>query len=352
VARHPGQAPPDGLWKAPDGVELNSSFEYLAATREFGAYWSLPLTGAAPAGSWTFEAQVDGQPAGAHTFEITGASSDGETSRAAGPVPLTRQEMFARALAASVTVEALDAEGKVLARGPGTLLDGGDLVRHHQPGGYPENIRRSRCPVDTDRVVVFDPAFDWVILHVTGLNALPPARAASIAAVGTPKCVTVGVGAGGALAVTAAEVVGVNDVAPLGRRYSISLFNGSATAGAPVLDEFGRLLGTVSGGLSYGSGRNLVPMQDLTAMAQTMVVPIEAVIAAREQAPLLLADLAAKGVFTAAVTLGQHVLSGGFAARVPRDGARTQPIDQKTEFGVHEKGVTTFVTCRREPGRG
>lgn len=102
-------------------------------------------------------------------------------------------------------------------------------------------------------------------------------------------------------------------------------------------------------------------------MAQTMFVPIEAVFAPREQAPLLLADLAAKGVFTAAVTLGQHVLSGGFAARVQRDGARTNPLIKRLIRGAREgrdhvrhlgsegesegPGVREDIR-RREPGRG
>ena len=57
-----------------------------------------------------------------------------------------------------------------------------------------------------------------------------------------------------------------------------------------------------------------------------------------------LADLAAKGVFTPRVVKGQHVLSGGFATKILRDGGRTQPVDQKTEFTAQDQSMTVFVT--------
>ncbi len=42
--------------------------------------------------------------------------------------------------------------------------------------------------------------------------------------------------------------------------------------------------------------------------------------------------------------MGRHVLSGGFASTVLRDGGRTQPVDQKTEFSTQEPLMTVFVT--------
>lgn len=42
--------------------------------------------------------------------------------------------------------------------------------------------------------------------------------------------------------------------------------------------------------------------------------------------------------------MGRHVLSGGFASKVLRDGGRTQPVDQKTEFSTQEPLMTVFVT--------
>jgi hypothetical protein len=59
---------------------------------------------------------------------------------------------------------------------------------------------------------------------------------------------------------------------------------------------------------------------------------------------MTLADLTAKGVFTPRVAMGRHVLSGGFATKILRDGGRTQPVDQKTEFSAQDPSMTVFVT--------
>jgi hypothetical protein len=42
--------------------------------------------------------------------------------------------------------------------------------------------------------------------------------------------------------------------------------------------------------------------------------------------------------------MGRHVLSGGFASKVLRNGGRTPPVDQKTEFSTQEPAMTVFVT--------
>ena len=89
------------------------------------------MTADAPDGAWAFEAEVDGAPAGTHAFEIVhGDATTPATSAATPPppVPLTRQEMFARALAATVTVEGLDAKGTSINKGPGAILDGQTFV--------------------------------------------------------------------------------------------------------------------------------------------------------------------------------------------------------------------------------
>jgi hypothetical protein len=158
------------------------------------------------------------------------------------------------------------------------------------------------------------------------------------------SCATVGTQAGDAYSVTACDVVGVNDYPQVGKRLSVSLYNGGASAGAPVLDEFGRLAGVVSAGLFPGVDSAVVRMTDLAATPQTLVVPLSALGVPPAAPGVPLAELASRGLFLPAVNRSREVLSAGFAASVLRDGGRTQPVDQKTEFLMTEKAVTTFVT--------
>jgi hypothetical protein len=137
--------------------------------------------------------------------------------------------------------------------------------------------------------------------------------------------------------------VGVNDYPGVGQRLSISLFNGGATPGAPVVNEFGELIGVVSEGLYPDIDSQIVHMGSLMQLPPTLVIPPVALAAVNGTATPL-ADLAARGVFTPPIVLARHVLSGGFASKILRDGGRTQPVDPKTEFSMQEPSMTVFVT--------
>jgi hypothetical protein len=344
----PGKHHMTGTWKGPGGMGSTSSFDYHAQDREFGGYWSLPLTADVPEGAWTFEAQVDGAPAGTYEFEIVhggdGAAAPVPTP-APAPVPLTRQEMFARALAATATVQGLDAEGRSINRGPAAMVDARTFVTAFAIVNNASNLRvqmGTGPALDTSSVVAWDRRRDLAVIRVGGFSGVSAPPPAPLPGVGG-ACATVGAQTDGAYSVTACEVVGVNDYPEPGKRLSVSLYNGGATPGAPVLDEFGRLVGVVSAGLFPGVDSAVVRMADLTATPSTLVVPLAALAVAPGAPGVPLAELASRGVFVPAVRRSRDVMSGGFAASILRDGARTQPIDQKTEFSITEKAVTTFV---------
>src|SRR5688500_15103608 len=92
-------------WKDPTGLTvLASPYTQRATAPRFSVYWTLTLPEAPRLGMWAAEAQVNGEPAGTVTFQV----DKGTTSPAAtGLRVLAPQEMYARANAATVTVEAL-----------------------------------------------------------------------------------------------------------------------------------------------------------------------------------------------------------------------------------------------------
>jgi len=343
----PGKHHLTGTWKGPGGVTSTSSFDYVAPDREFGGYWSIPVTAEAPEGAWMFEADVDGTPAGTHSFEIV--RGDGGTPETAAPprppVPLTRQEMFARALAATVTVEGLDAMDKSITKGPAAIIDAQTFVTAFSVvnGASKLLVRASTGPsTETLSLLAWDRRRDFAILRVPGVAGVTPPPQAPLPGVGAP-CVTVNAGSDGSYSVTAGEVVGVNDYPEVGTRLSVSLYNSAASPGAPVLDEFGRLVGVVSAGLYPGAGYGIMRMAELGQVPPTMVVPLSALSAPAGGHGVTLTELAGKGVFTPAITRSRDVMSAGLAAGILKDGARTQPIDQKSEFSVNEKAMTAFV---------
>ena len=182
----PGKHQMTGTWKGP-GISTTNGFDYVAQGREFGAYWTLPLTAEAPEGSWTFEAQVDGQPAGTYTFEVRHGAGDPlvpSAPKTPGPVPMTRQEMFAKALGATVSVESLDATGRQIARGPGTLMDSNTIATSFSVINAASKLRvrvGKNTPIDLDSVLTWDRRRDWATLRISGpadisAPALVPSR--------------------------------------------------------------------------------------------------------------------------------------------------------------------------------
>jgi hypothetical protein len=344
----PGKHQLAGAWKGPGGLSVNSAFEYVAQNREFSAYWTLPLTADVPLGPWTFEAQVDGQPAGTHAFEIVGGTGSAPPGTAAAvAVPLTRQEMLARALATMLTVEGLDTTGRPLTKGPGTLLDATTVATSFALVNGAQRLRVSTpkgVALELTEVLAFDRRRDWALLRVIGVGAPPSTRARSAEVVGN-GCATLGLTADGAYSVTSCEIVGVNQYPQVGERLSISLINGNATPGAPVINDYGEIVGVVSQGLFPGSDRiQTLAMSQMFAPLQTLVIPVGVLVPADGSTPVTLAELAIRGVFTPPVVHSRHILSGGFTSKVMRDGARTQPIDQRTEFSLQDKTIAVFVT--------
>ncbi len=338
-----------GTWKGPGGTSSTSGFDYVAQDREFGGYWSLPLNADVPDGAWTFEAQVDGVDAGSFPFAIVhgaGPAAAPGTAASRALVPLTRQEMFAHALAATATVEGLDSTGKSLRKGPATIIDGDTLVTAFSVinGAASVRVRVGTAPVvEIGDVLAWDRRLDWVMLRRSGLGAASaPEHAPASTGVGS-ACVTVGSAADGAFAVTTGDIVGVNEYPDVGTRLSVSLYNGRASPGAPVLDEFGRLIGVISAGLYPGTGVTAYRIADLGAPQPTLIVPLAALSPPAGTAPVLLADLATRGLFTAPVTLARDVMSGGFATGIQRNGPATQPVDQKAEFSARDSNITVFV---------
>jgi hypothetical protein len=247
--------------------------------------------------------------------------------------------MLTRSLAAAVNVEGLDAAGRVLERGPGTLLNDHAVVTAFRVINGAVRIRvkaASGASAEITDLLAYDRHRDWALLKATGLSTAETLlKSADPPPIGS-ACATLNAVSDGGFSVTSAEVVGVNDYPGTGRRLSISLLNGGATPGAPVVNEYGELIGVVSEGLNPGVDTVVVRMGSLTDLPPTLVIPATA-FANINGTPMTLADLAGKGVFTPRVVMARHVLSGGFASKILRDGGRTQPVDQKTEFSAQDQ---------------
>lgn len=335
----PGLRHCEGRWKDPTGkVVLVAPVDYPAKARRFGIYWTLALPESVTPGLWALEATVDGEPAGTHTFEIR------QSAVAAAQRLPTPAELYARAVAASTTVERVGASGEFLGSAPATAVGSDQLV---VPFTALEHVASLRTVVDGHRLETqqldnWDRRADWALVHFPahGLTPLPPAEPGS-AKVGD-RCFVLDSLEDGSRVIGEVSIVGEDRGA--GRRLRI---NTGAAAGSPVLDEHGRWIGVISAGseASLGPvGIALLADRQPWQSRGSVVMPLELVQQAPARRPASLPELIAAGEFPRALSDGRkHVISGVFAAYVERRGAVPFPREQKFTFSLREGQASVFV---------
>lgn len=127
-----------------------------------------------------------------------------------------------------------------------------------------------------------------------------------------------------------------------GGGWLATFLNDFGTPGAPVVNEYGELVGIV--GTAVPGATSLAAMMRFRAeLKGTPIVPF-ALIAFREDAGgTPIADLRQRGELIPALVGEQNVLSGGFAREIARTNT-IAPSDQREEFSAQEKKLVAFVS--------
>ena len=337
----PGRHQLEATWRNPDGSGTTKSvIDYTANERRFGAYWRFALTPSTTLGMWSIEATVDGQPGGRFTFEVT--------DKPAPPAPVVKQPLTQQALherlarhfivlSRKVTgvrelepaAASLVVSGQVVTAVK--LLDSVDGVAAVMPGG---------ATVDLPTIVALDRAAGWAILEAPGTEAptLPLAASPRIG----DRCFSMqGTDSGGRVLLEG-QISGT--VSGQASGWIASFFNGAAVAGAPVVNEYGELLG-----IAGRPPRADVPI-GLRALAASSVelgnvpvIPIDTIRPGAAMTPGTFASFRARGELLEPLVMEEHIVSGGFASETPR-GTIPRPEIQREEFSKTDKEMVVFVT--------
>lgn len=342
----PGAYTLSGTWRGPNNTSTTSEFAYTARDKRFAAYWELPLSPQMPLGDWTLEARIDGVLAGSHQFQVLGMDAEPAPTVAPRRLPLERREAYARALAVTARVEAIAADGTRLDEGAAALLDGDLVLTSFSRVNNAVRVRvtaGSGPAVETGETVAFNRRQDWVLFRVPGIRATAAAGRAAASPQPGDVCYSVNVSPDGAVTAAAAEIAGATRHPVAGERLLLSFFAGLGSPGAPVLDEFGDIVGVVATGMLPG-----IPDHQLAVFrpgaVHTPVVPIGLVPGPDSPlAPTPLSSLAERGLYTPPVTASRHVMSAGFATGMLGSGPSIRPIDQRTRFSAQDATVTVFV---------
>ncbi len=324
-------------WRSPTGGLAISEVEYTARDRRFGAYWTLPISPSMPLGTWVIEATIDGLPAGGLSFEIADGDVPPDTSKPRPSPP----ELFRRLDAAYVTVDRLTARGDLIDQNAGfvigpsrvatafTAVDSADTLRIAAADGRQQAVAA---------IVSWDRRRDWATLPATDLAGPPlPAAPADSVAVGD-RCYSLEGGADGGRMLTECAIVGRSGTGAAGDRLLLQFQNGRGIPGAPVLNEFGEVIGLIGGTAAIGL-RGITVLRAGLDQGPTLV-PISAVRSGTGEA-VAFPDLQRRGVLMRAVVGRHHVQSAGFARRIQQYPVR--PIDQREEFTSADDKLCVFV---------
>jgi hypothetical protein len=329
-------------WRSPDGsLSSSSAIEYVAKDRRFGAYWRLTLGPTLPTGTWSIEATVDGQPGGRYTFEVTDATPPSGTPT---KKPLPQSELYETLNRAFVLLQRTTTEGRQLETTAGLAMgnrvytiigtiDETDQV--HAAGADGK-------PVPLPSVLAWSRREHWAVLPVDQAVA-PSLPLASVenTAIGD-RCFSMEGGTGARVLLEGTITGRATSAGPV-PRFIVTFYTGLGTPGAPVMNQFGEVIGIIGGGTAPGPLGLRRLMRTQAELRGAGVIPLSAFRLNPDAAPTTLAELRTRGDVIAPAKGLEHVLSGGFATGIIKKNS-VQPADQRDEFSLSEKGFTVFVT--------
>lgn len=328
------------LWRSPDGgMTSSSAIDYIARDRRFGAYWRLTLTPTLPTGNWSIEVTVDGQPGGRFTFDVTDTKVQGGIVK----VPLSQSQLYDR----------LNHMFVILQR---SLTSGAQLDAAAAFSGYKGRIYTAAAAIDdADRLeavlpdgskheiatlLAWNRRQDWAVV-AGGADAEVLAVAAANATNVGDRCYSMEAGASGGRVLSECTITGKGG-SP-GPMLLATFFNGLGTPGAPVLNEYGELIGIIGAGNVPGATRLQHIMRFRAELKGAPIVPFNLVRVPEGATGSALAELRASGEIIAAVSGDEHVVSGGFARAIAKSPI-VAPAEQRDEFSVHDKSFVVFVS--------
>jgi hypothetical protein len=346
-----------GTWRGPDGkVAFVSNSQLESRESRFHGYWTLTLPQVVTPGQWTLEAQIDGQSAGVHTFQIL------VDEGAAPGKPLSKAEVYDRALGAMVFVDRLDAAGNRIKRGSGFFvnpnlvltafenIDGASALQIELPGGGQQKITE---------VAGWNRAADWALLRVNAQNA----RELTI---GRPGFWKIGdldylldAPEEGGRTIQQVAIAGVQNVAGHSQRIYVSWAGDIQSVGSPLLNQQGQVVGLLGGGPLSGMGGLLLNAVKNGTTAETGVRAALMVVPMIEVAPLpptgnpaTLAEMSARGMFMPPLPRNPEIMTGYVCENYRIDPAREPiPVNIRGEFSRNLGTLATIVMWRGENSR-
>jgi Trypsin-like peptidase domain len=308
----------EGSVRGPSGqFATMSSFEYVATQPRFAGFWRVPLSESSPSGNWIFESRVDGESAGQVEFQIVAATKPADQIQER-PLP-TAAEIYTHAVSASVEVDKLDSQGRLLRRSSGFFMKDGAILTSFRSldGATGLRIRLAEGKeVTSPPIIAWNRRQDWAIL-ASDAKTYPQLKMAESKTwnIGD-HCYWLNVKSDGSRILSDGQIVGLKSPASWGDRIDISGVYDSAALGGPLLNDLGEVIGILGGALpeSFLGGFASQSQADASEIAFASIggIAVVATLVPRTlpAASATLQDLWDKGLMTPQVTNSQYILFG------------------------------------------
>ncbi len=339
----PGTHQFKGTWRDSLGrVENVSNFEYTTTLTQYTGYWVLEFPPNPAPGLWVLEAQIDGQPAGVQTFEVT-------VPPAAAP-QLTTGQVYALALASTVTIAALNGKNEVFRTSSGFFIrpnvvltsfgaiNGSNSLQIGLPDG---------SSVGADKVLAWNYDQDWVMLSVAGKNVTPLKSASPNSWKVGDRCYVLDTPSPGSHTIESVAISGVVNAGTGNEQFTMPWTTGQSAIGSPVLDIHGHVIGMLQDRLASKVGYipenngNGFPLPTTGPKA----MPISLIQTAGKTAtPVTLADLAAKGLFVPPLVRNSQISFGVVCRGFRKSFGHILPDDVTNDFYRGQGNLGVVVT--------
>jgi hypothetical protein len=249
-AAPPGLHTINAAWKSPNGpASISPDIKVDLADGPLSAYWTFTIHPGDPSGVWTLDARVDGAPAGSHNFELFVPA--GPAPSAKPPRPPTTDEIYQGAAPSLVIVSSVNAAGEKVDRSLGFVYAQDRVATSFQSIDGATTLSIAFADgrnVVADSLSGFSRSSDWAIVSVpTSTRRALKVAPSSNAKVGE-KVMAFTMDNDKDPVAAVVEVVG--------RAKERIRFNPPlppVSAGSPVLDAEGRVIGIVGAWMIPGS---------------------------------------------------------------------------------------------------
>lgn len=341
----PGTHHAVGAWRGPDGkVALTTDFDLTSAGTKYIGTWTLAIPANIPTGLWVLEVQIDGQAAGTQIFQIM--SSQPEAPPAPPPMP-TAADVYKLMSGGTVLVISLDKDGEIARRGFGFFTEKDTLLTSFKVVDGAASLKldfADGSSVTADSLVAWNRAQDWAILKV-------PSEKAQLLEHAAPKSWKVGdvcyvmVSQGHeSRSIQTVNITGQEGKPQTGQRLTISGVSPGDSAGGPMLDGYGRVIG-VLGGEEFAGATNLFDTAEMGMPWNPTVLPLTSIpAAASSNQPSSLAELASRGVFITPIVHNPQAVSGELCEETQRIGRDAiEPVRPTSQFSRKQPNFSVVV---------